>query len=171
MPIGAPVDEDRQARRLRGRLPDQAGRDALRRSPTRCRTRRANRTRARSSTKDENTYLIVPNGVTLKGEGLNDLGHGAAHPGAHLRLERAALQGRADGRGGRPPAAPTRARRAGRAAAARRSSRSCRASVQPGEARSWRWRSGSWRWASCCSIARPAAAPRIAKETHERGRG
>ena len=24
--------------------------------------------------KDENTYLIVPNGVTLKGEGLNDLG-------------------------------------------------------------------------------------------------
>ncbi len=25
-------------------------------------------------TKDENTYLIVPNGVTLKGEGLNDLG-------------------------------------------------------------------------------------------------
>ena len=25
-------------------------------------------------TKDENTYLIVPNGVTLKGDGLNDLG-------------------------------------------------------------------------------------------------
>jgi hypothetical protein len=25
-------------------------------------------------TKDDNTYLIVPNGVTLKGEGLNDLG-------------------------------------------------------------------------------------------------
>ena len=24
--------------------------------------------------KDDNTYLIVPNGVTLKGEGLNDLG-------------------------------------------------------------------------------------------------
>ncbi|MCX6627767.1 MAG: hypothetical protein NTW28_09075 [Candidatus Solibacter sp.] len=24
--------------------------------------------------KDENTYLIVPNGVTLKGDGLNDLG-------------------------------------------------------------------------------------------------
>ena len=24
--------------------------------------------------KDENTYLIVPNGVTMKGEGLNDLG-------------------------------------------------------------------------------------------------
>ena len=28
----------------------------------------------RVPSKDENTYLIVPNGVTLKGEGLNDLG-------------------------------------------------------------------------------------------------
>jgi len=25
-------------------------------------------------TRDENTYLIAPNGVTLKGDGLNDLG-------------------------------------------------------------------------------------------------
>ena len=37
-------------------------------------------------TKDENTYLIAPNGVTLKGDELNDLGHEPQHPGPHLRL-------------------------------------------------------------------------------------
>ena len=40
-------------------------------------------------TKDENTYLIAPNGVTLKGDDLNDLGIEPQYAGAYLWLRTA----------------------------------------------------------------------------------
>ena len=50
--------------------------------------------------KDENTYLIAPNGVTHEGRRPERSGRGAAHAGAHLRAARRDVQGAADGRGG-----------------------------------------------------------------------
>ena len=39
----------------------------------------------RIPSKDDNTYLIAPNGVTLTGRPSDGPGHRAAHPGSHLR--------------------------------------------------------------------------------------
>ena len=62
--IGAPVQQDREARRLsRSISPSSPARRAST-SPTRCPTRKARTYAGKVVTKDENTYLIVPNGVT-----------------------------------------------------------------------------------------------------------
>ena len=78
-------------------------------------------------TKDENTYLIAPNGVTLTGRPSERPGHRAAHPGPHLRPAGRQLQDPAHRHGAAPPAADTQ--RPGGEQRPAASSRSCPAST------------------------------------------
>ena len=104
-------------------------------------------------TKDENTYLIAPNGVTLTGDGLNDLG---AEPRTQAHIY--GLQGDSY----KITAHRRRSRAAGRARRRRAESESSGPQIEQimprvndqSQADPRRWRSASWRSASRCSTAR-----------------
>ena len=73
IPIGVAVVEDSQARHLRHRFPVKPGDsriDITYATPYTMGEPYAGKV----PSKDENTYLIAPNGITLAGDGLNDLG-------------------------------------------------------------------------------------------------
>ena len=124
MPIAAGWSRPRRAGRLRGGFPGEAGRDADRRELLPCPTRRARRTRARSSAGREH----LPDRAQRRDAGgrrPEGPGRGAADAGTHLRLDGEGIRDCADGHGG-GRAAPIGGADASDTAAGRRSSRSCR---------------------------------------------
>ena len=93
-------------------------------SPTRSPTQDGEPYAGKIVTKDDNTYLIAPNGVTMTGDNLSDLGTEPRTQAHIYGLQGASYKIQLTGTEAAPPGAP-RSRRSSPRAAARRSSRSC----------------------------------------------
>ena len=117
--------------------------------------------------KDENTYLIAPNGITLEGKGLNDLGteprtqaHIYGLTGSSYEI---ALSGAVAARPGGDASGGDQGVSSGRG-----SNRSCRGCIRRRN-RSWGSCLEFWRWGSHCCTGRARAGPE-AYPTNDRRR-